>query len=71
MPSNTKSYFSVTQITNKATLKKSHFYPIGLDFTSGAALAIGRNDDKLSNTSLHDDMKVRNTGCVYSNDIVY
>ena len=64
-PSNTKYYFSSTKITNKATLTKSHFEPTGSDFTSGAALATGGNDANLSNTSLHDPMKVRNTGCVY------
>ena len=59
------------KITNKTTLTKSHFEPTCSDFTSGATLAISGNDANLSNTSLHDAMKVRNIGCVYSNDIVY
>ena len=71
MPSNKKSSFSFTKITNKATLKKSHFESTSSNFTSGAALSIGGNDANLSNTSLHDAMKVRNTGCVYSNGTVY
>ena len=64
-------FSSSMKITNKATLTKSHFEPNGSDFTSGASLATRGNDANLSNTSLHDDMKVRNTGYVYSNDIVY
>ena len=59
------------KITNKATLTKSHFEPTGSYFTLGATLAIGGNDAKLSNNTLFDAMKVRNTRCVYSNDIVY
>ena len=59
------------KISNKATLTKSHFEPTGSDFNSSEALAIGGNDANLSNTSLRDAMKVRNIGCVYSNDIVY
>ena len=59
------------KITNKDTLGKSHFEPTGSKFTSGAALAIGGNDANLSNISLCDSMKVRNTGCAYSNEIVY
>ena len=70
-PSNTKSEFSATKITNKATVKKSHFEPTGSDFTSGATLVTCGKDANLSNTSLRDVTKVRNIGCVYSNDIVY
>ena len=64
-------FFLPRKITNKATLKKSHFEPTSLDFTSGATLSIGGNDANLYNTYLHDAVEVRNTGCVYSNDIVY
>jgi len=70
-PPNSKSVFSAKKFTNKATLRKSHFESTGSDFTSGATLATGGNDANLSNTSLHDAPKVRNTGCVYSNGTVY
>lgn len=71
LPSNSKSVFSAKRFTNKATLTKSHFEATGSDFTSGATLATGGNDANLSNTSLHVAMKVRITGCVYSNGTVY
>lgn len=71
LPSNSKFGFSAKKFTNKATLTKSHFESTGSDFTSGATLATGGNDANLSNTSMHDAMKVRNTGCVYSNGTVY
>ena len=71
LPSNTKSYFFSTKITNKATLTKSHFEPTSSDFTSGVALATGGNGANLSNTSLYYAMKVMNNGFVYSNGIVH
>ena len=52
-------------------LKKSHCDPTGSYFTSSATLATSENNANLSNTSLHDAMKVTNTRCVYSNDIAY
>ena len=64
-------FFFAMKITNKAMLSQKHFEPTGSDFTSGETLAIGGNDANLSNTSMRDAMKVRNTRCVYSNDIVY
>lgn len=70
-PSNSKSGFATKNFTNKATLRKSHFESTGSDFTSGATLGTGGNDANLSNTSLHDAPKVRNTGSVYSNGTVY
>ena len=70
-PSNTKYGFPSMKIRDKGTLKKSHFEPTSLDFTWGAALAIGGNDANFSNTSLCYDMNIKKNGCVYSNNIVY
>ena len=52
-------------------MKKSHFEPTSSKFSWGATLSIGGNDANVSKTSICDAMKVRNIGCVYSNDIVY